>query len=61
MNKVLAVLVAGFFATGVFAAQQSSAPVSVPAASVHSVKLAPKAAKKKVHHVAPKAHAPKKM
>jgi hypothetical protein len=62
MNKLLAVLAAGFLATGAFAAQPPSAPVSVPAASVHAVKLAPKPIKKhKIRHVAHKAHAPKKM
>jgi hypothetical protein len=61
MNKLLAALVAGFFAAGAFAAQDASAPVPVPSASVHSVKTIQKTAKKKVRHVVHKAHAPKKV
>jgi hypothetical protein len=59
MNKLLAALVAGFFAVGAFAAQDASAPVAVP--SVHAVKTTQKAAKKKVRHVAHKPHAAKKV
>ena len=51
MNKLLAALVAGFFAAGAFAAQDASAPVPVPSASVHAVKTTHKAAKKKIRHV----------
>jgi hypothetical protein len=63
MNKLLAALVAGFFAAGAFAAQDASAPapVPVPSASVHAVKTTHKAAKKKVRHVVHKAHAAKKV
>jgi hypothetical protein len=61
MNKLLAVLVAGFFTAGAFAAEGASAPVVVPAASVHAVKQAPKTAKKKIHRVAHKPVASKKM
>ena len=61
MNKLLAALVAGFFAVGAFAAQDASAPVAVPSASVHAVKTTQKVAKKKVRHVAHKPHAAKKV
>ncbi len=43
MNKLLAVLVAGFFSAGAFA--QAPARVSVPVAHVHTVAHAP------VHHM----------
>jgi len=56
MNKLLAALVAGFFAVGAFAAQDASAPVVVPSASVHAVKMTQKVTKKKVRHVAHKSH-----
>lgn len=61
MNKLIAALVAGFFAVGALAAQDVSAPVTVPSASVHAVKATSKVGKKKVRHVAHKAHAPKKV
>ena len=61
MNKLIAALVAGFFAAGAFAAQDTSAAVAVPSASVHAVKTTQKVAKKKVHHVADKPQAAKKM
>jgi hypothetical protein len=61
MNKLIAALVAGFFAAGAFAAQDTSAPVAVPSASVHAVKSTQTVAKKKVRHVAHKPHAAKKV
>ena len=61
MNKLIAALVAGFFAAGAFAAQDTSAALAVPSASFHAVKTTQKVAKKKVHHVAHKPHAAKKV
>ena len=61
MNKLIAVLIAGLFAGGALAAQDASAPVTVPSASVHAVKATSKVSKKKVRHVAHKAHAHKKV
>ena len=48
MKKLIAALIAGLFATGVFA--QASAPAADAAAAPAAEKAAPKAKKAKKHH-----------